>query len=767
MMNTPIPQPVPILIQEPVAQPTPVQDDGDEIGMAAYLNVFYDNRWMIAKIALVVTLLGIAYAFIAKPVYEANMLIHVEEEGRPNDSKNNILGEMASTFDVKAAATSEMELLRSRLVVSRAVDSLRLYIEARPKYFPIIGTWIAESNKGLSAPGLFGYGGYVWGAEKIDVPIFNLPDSLLNHEFVLTAEGNGQFRLNEKEQNIELKGLVGRTLNVETEKGPIELRVEQLAAKAGAEFVLSRGSKLAMIEDVQKTMSIAEQGKQSGVISVTLQGNDPNLVSSTLNEIGREYMRQNRARKTEEAEKSLGFLDKQLPELKQKLEQSEAKYNQFRNSHGTIDLSEEAKLSLQQSAAAKIRRLDLQQKRTELLTRFTDEHPIMAGINSQIRAMNEEIKATSEHIKQLPMLEQEVLSLSRDIKVNTDLYTALLNTAQQLRLITAGKVSNVRLVDAPMLPEKPIKPNRRMVISLAILLGLFLGTVCAFIKKSLNGTIDDPDQIERMFGIPVYATIPHSKTLKKLYGQVSARSHKAPLLANISSTDTAIESLRSFRSALQFSMSHSKNNVVLMTGATPGLGKTFVSVNLAAIIATTGKRVLLIDADLRNGHLQDYFGVSRQDGLSEYISGAVFLEQVIHRGVMENMDFISTGNLPPNPSELLLRSRFGELFQKVSAGYDLVLIDSSPLLAVSDSLIIGSHAGAIYIVTRAGVTTAGEIKESMKRLNQAGLSAKGVLFNDLKLRPGRYGYGYTYGKYSQIQYSSVEKPLIGISQDLR
>ena len=175
---------------------------------------------------------------------------------------------------------------------------------------------------------------------------------------------------------------------------------------------------------------------------------------------------------------------------------------------------------------------------------------------------------------------------------------------------------------------------------------------------------------------------------------------------------------------------------------------------------------MLIDADLRNGHLHQYFGLARKNGLSDYIAGK-FREQVIHRGVMENLDFISTGDLPPSPSEFLLRPHFGELLQSLSASYDLVLIDSTPILTLSDTLIIGAHAGQIYIMTRAGVTTAGEIKESMKRLSQAGLSAKGVLFNDLKLRPGRYGYGYNYGKHSQVQYSLEEKPLIGISPTLR
>lgn len=755
-------QPAPAYIQQ---VPPTIMSDDSEVELSSYLNTLFDSRWLILTVALVVTLLATAYAFLAKPVYEASMLIHVEENS--DKQAENILGEMSSLFEVKTAATAEMELVRSRLVVSRAIDNLRLYISAEPKYFPLIGKRVAKGAKNLSSPGILGFGGYVWGAEKLDVASFNVPEALENRSFVVTALGNGQFTLTEKENNIALQGNVGALNKFQTAKGKIELQVEQLAANPGAQFFLTRTSRLALIENVQRNLDVAEQGKQSGVIGVSLKGENPVAINNILTEISNEYVRQNSSRKTEEADKSLAVLNKQLPELKQRLEQSEARYNQFRNLHGTVDLGEEAKLNLQQSSAAKLRRTDLQQKKTELLARFTVNHPIVIGIDNQLREINGELKAMADHIKTLPSLEQEIVRLQRDVKVNTDLYTALLNTAQQLRLITVAKMSNVRLVDPPMLPEKPVSPNRPKIISIALLLGLFLGVVVAFMKKSLHGGIDDPLEVERMLGVPVYATIPHSKMQKELFDQVSRKAPKLPLLAKISSMDIAVEALRNFRTALQFSMSHSKNNIVLITGPTAGMGKSFVSANLAAVMASTGKRVLLIDSDLRNGHLHRYFDVGRQEGLVDAIAGNKRLEQIIHREVIENVDFISTGSLPSNPSEVLMRQSLGTLLQSLSSLYDVVLIDGTPILAVSDSLIVGAHAGAIYILTRAGVTTSGEIAESIKRLSQAGLSPKGVVFNDLAQRPGRYGYGYKYGKYRQVQYSFGSQPLIEASPSVR
>ncbi|MDB5729282.1 MAG: polysaccharide biosynthesis tyrosine autokinase [Noviherbaspirillum sp.] len=732
----------------------------EEPELASYFDVLWDNRWLIAGIALVLTLIGAAYAFLSTPVYEANMLIHVEEEGQKES--RNIIGDVNSMFDTKTSALSEMQLVSSRLVVSRATDNLRLYINAQPKYFPVIGSWIAKHNSNLSNPGLFGYGGYAGGAEKIDVSTFNVPDELLNLQFMLTVENGGQFRLVQKDKNLELRGKAGTPLVYETPRGNIELQINGIAAKPGTQFSLTRTSRLGTIENIQKSMTVAEQGgKQSGVIGVTLQGSDPALIHAILSEIGKEYVRQNGSRKTEEAEKSLAYLNKQLPEIKTQLEQAEAKYNAFRNSNGTIDLTEESKLSLQQSATAKIKKMELQQKRIEALARFMPDHPVVQGIDSQLKEINGQIDSMNNHIKSLPLIEQNLLRLSREVKVNTDLYTGLLNTAQQLRLAAVGKVSNVRLIDAPMMPERPIKPNRPVIIALAALAGIFLGVLLAFFKKSLYGRIETPEHVERVSGIPVFATIPHSKKQKELYEQVNSRQQKVPLLANVSSTDVAIESLRNFRTALQYSLPQFKNNIVVISGATPGLGKSFVSANLAAIMAATGKKVLLIDSDLRNGLLHLYFGFGRQDGLSDAIAGARTIDQVIHRNVIENMDFISTGTLPPNPAELLLRPDFGTILQQMSARYDLVLVDATPILAVADTMIIGAHAGAIYIMTRAGVTTPGEINESLKRLRHAGLEAKGVLFNDLKLRPGRYGYGYSYGNRNAA--ATGEYPLLGAS----
>lgn len=720
--------------------------------LKGYLNTLFDNRWLIGGITALITLVAVLYALVAKPVYEANLMIHVEEES-PNASKN-ILSEASSLFETKKAAIAEMELLRSRMVVSRAVDNLRLYIDVRPKYFPIAGFWFANQNGGaLSQPGLFGYGGYVWGGEKAEVPLFEVPEAWLGREFTLTALGNQRFRFSGGGQRIVFDGDVGLRYRVPVPEGTIELKVERMQANAGARFTLRRMSRVAMIQGIQNALMITEQGKQSGIIEVKLQGESARRTHSVLSEIGREYMRQNLARKTEEAEKSLAFLNQQLPVLKRQLEQAEDRYNQFRNRHGTVDLQEEARMSLAQAAAARTRRIELIQKKTELLARFTEDHPIVMAINRQRQEVDAEIAEINARIKSLPELEQDEARLTRDIKVNTDLYTALSNTAQQLRLISVGRVSNVRMVDAPIPPEKPIKPNRPLIVALAVVTGLFLGTLLAFARKSLAGGIDDPYRIERLLRARVvYATIPHSSNQDKLMRK-SRGDGILPLLAQIMPEDPAVESLRSFRAALQFSMPHFRNNIVMFAGPTRGLGKSFVSANFAAVMAASGKRVLLIDADLRSGQLHRYFGVKRDRGLSSAILKGSPAKDVIHHDVIENLDFIPTGELPSNRSEFLLHLNLGGLLQQVACGYDLVLVDPPPLLEVADALIIGAHAGAVFIVARSGRTNEAQINESIKRLNHAGVSPQGVLFNDMAPRLGAYGAYPRFGIAGQIGFS--------------
>ncbi len=726
-------------------------DDGDEINLLELLDMVLDNRWLIASVTAVVMAIGVAYALLSTPIYEANTLIQVEDSKA--GGMNGMLGDLGSMFDIKSPATAEMEIVRSRLVVGQAVANLKLDMEVKPKYLPLVGRWLARRATGPSNPGFLGMGGYVSGTEELHVANLKVPLALEGNRYTvaLTAQG---YELRSPEGDTLGTGRLGEALPFKHEGLSGELLVASAVGKPGAEFYITPFSRLDVTERLQKDMIIAEQGKQSGVILASLEGRDPDLIARTLNEIGSLYVRQNVERKAAEAEKSINFLNTQLPQLRKELEASEGKFNQFRNRNGTFDLGSEAKVMLEQSVKLQTSLLELQQKRKELEARFTSQHPTVQALDAQIKDISAQIGSMEGKSKTFPNVEQDLLRLTRDVKVNNELYTSLLNSFQQLRLVKEGKVGNVRIVDVAAVPERPVKPKRILVVALAAVLGLFAGLALAFLRNSLRPGIKDPTDIEQHAGLHVFATVPHSEAQVQRAKAIKAKTSGTHVLAVLAPQDPVVESLRSLRTALQFAMLDVSSNVVLITGPTPGIGKSFTSVNFAAVLGAADKRVLLIDADLRKGHLNQYFGQGRERGLSEVVSGSVPLADALRHNVAPNVDFLATGTLPPNPAELLMSPATQALLQQVASQYDLVIIDTPPVLAASDTAILAPQAGAVFMVARAEVTSLGELQESAKRLLQSGVQTRGVIFNDLNTTKRRYGYGvgYKYGKYRYTNY---------------
>ena len=721
----------------------------DEIDLLGLLDVLMEAKWLVASVTAAALVLGGSYAFLSRPVYQANTLLQVEDS---EVGAAGALGAASSLFEIKSPASAEIELLRSRLVVGKAVDDLQLYITAEPKRFPLLGNWLASRSTELTTPGFLGMAGYVHGTESIRMGLLEVPIELEGQQLTLVAIADG-FVLKGPKGETLTEGKVGDTLTWGKGASVGRVAVHALVAQPGAHFKVWRYNRQEVIELLQSELNIAEKGKQSGVIAMTLQGNDAEEITQVLQSVGNNYVRQNVERKAAEADKSLGFLNEFLPTLKKQLEGSETAFNQFRNQKGTFDLSTEGQLALKSSVELQTQLLALQQKRRELSSQFTASHPNVQVIDSQIASLIKEIAGIGNRVKVLPNVEQELLRLTRDVKVNSELYLNLLNSAQQLRLVREGKVGNVRVVDQAVTQSQPVAPKRPLIVALSALLGLLGGVALAFARNAMNSGIKDSAEIETHTGLNVFATVPHSAVQGALYEHIKAKSPGQHLLAVTAPDDPGIESLRSLRTALQFALLDARNNVVLFTGPTPSIGKSFVSSNFAAVLGAGGKRVLLIDADMRKGYLNQYFGLSRGPGLSELVAGSHTFEQVVQRNVAPGVDMIPTGALPPNPGELLLSPTTVHLVQTLSAQYDLVIIDTPPVLAVSDTQVLAPVAGTVFLIAKANVTAIGEIHESVKRLQQSGVSVKGVVFNDFKVDKRRYGgYGYRYSRYRYTNY---------------
>lgn len=738
-----------------------------ELDLAGVVDVLAAQRWLIAVATAACVGAGTLYAFLTPPQYQADILLQVEDSGDTSAAKS-MLGDVSSLFDIKSSAAAEAQILASRLVVTRAVDELRSYIVVQPKRFPLVGNFASRFNTGLAHPGLLGFGGYAWGEEAIGVARFDVPRPLEGERFELTLLDGQRYRLTGPALPSAVTGRIGHLETFPTTNGPIALDVAHIDANPATRFTLVRESRAETIDALRRGLDVQEKIKQSGVIVATLRGPDPHRIQSQLQAVANHYVRQHIERKSADAAQSLAFLNAQLPVLKRQLQDAEQRYTDMRNANGTIDLTEEAKLILQQTADATTRRLELQQKRDEMATRFTPGHPDMVALDAQIATLGREQRGFEHQVRRLPDLQQNAVRLMLDVKVDTDLYTALLANTQQLELVKAGKTGSVRLVDTAIVPEDPVRPRRPVVIAAATLIGLAFGIALAFARDFLFGGIRHADEIERHLDIDVYATIPDSAAQRQMARRIAQHAPGPNLLSARHPHDPAVESLRSLRTALRFAMQDARNNVLLLTGPAPGAGKSFVAANFATLLAANGERVLLVDGDLRKGHLHESFGVPRERGFAEMLSGTAAPADVICRDVVPRLDFIPTGAVPAHPSELLDDERVAELLDMLSARYDVVVIDAAPILAVTDAVTLGRHAGTVLLTARAASTRVADLDESVRRLAHNGIATSGVLLNGVDPHVGRYGSRYGAYRYTQYGYAPSRcGPASSIGRALR
>jgi tyrosine-protein kinase Etk/Wzc len=732
-----------------VAVPQPVQPEEDEVNLRELYELLYSGRWTILAIALAVLVAGALYCVLVLPTYEANGLVQVEETSNSSGSMSSLSQISSLLLGSPVQTEAEIQILQSRLVLDQVIQSLNLEIEAYPKHFPIIGSAIARFNSELDHPAAAPWGlrRWAWGGEQIAVTRFEVPEQLLDLRFTLTATPAG-FALEDPHGDEVLTGTPGQA--AQSKDGRIQIFVQKLVAAPGTRFAVIRHAHQTVLTQLQAALSVTEQGRQSGVIQLTYRDRNPDRVTAIIDAIENAYLKQNVERQSENAKQSLEFLNRQLPDLKAKLDADQSRLTAYQSQHGAPDVASQTQLLLQQSVDLETQRLQLIQQRDQALQRFTPQHPVIQALNQQIGSVEQAQAKLKQRVSNLPDTQQEILGLLRDVEVDTQLYTAMLNSIQELQVARAGTIGNVRIVDYALKPIEPASPKVPLTLTLALVLGGFLGVVYVFVQRALLRGIDDPTLIERHFGLSVLVSIPYVNEQRKLARTMARDEHGSHVLAMVDSNSQAIEALRSLRTSLHFAMLEAPNNIILVTGPAPNIGKSFVAANFGAVLALTGKRVALVDVDMRRGHLNKYFDLKPKPGVSDYVAGDVGLQDLFQPTGVAGLDFIARGSAPPNPAELLMHERLGELLQELSARYDYVLLDSPPLLAVSDAAIVAKLAGTTLLVLKSAEHPLREIEETLKRLANAGVRPRGVLLNQVGARVGSYGYGnygYTYYKY--------------------
>ncbi len=719
--------------------------DADTVYLADYARTLQRSWRLIVMVTLIVVGIGVLYAVLQSPVYRADSLIQIET-GDTNPTDTESLGRLSAIFDskVKGDADAEMELIRSRLVVSEAVKKLHLDITAHPYYVPVIGPMLASLERQSEGQNsLLGRLGFRPHPRSITVTRFDVPEDFLNKEFSIEAGPDSTFSLFDPGGNLVGNGRAGEETTVRLASGDVHLLVSGLVGANGDRFVVRAQSMWRTIEALQKALAISERKNQSGMIGVSLEGHDPKHVAEVLNTIAQQYVQQHVAYRSSQAEQSLSFLDAQLPTLRAKMEQAELQYNVFRNKIGSVDLDLESRTLLTQIVEIESTMRVLQQQRDDLVVRYKDGFPLLTSIDAKIASAKKEHDALVRRVQSLPDSERVALGLARDVRVNTELYTNLLNNAQQLSVVKAGSVGNARIVDRAMVPDSPVKPRPAVIVAMCAILGPVLGAGLALLRRGLSPGLERSTQIQQAFGIGVVAVIPHSNKQAHLEGESRSRTNEKRVLALDSPTDAAIEGIRGVRTAMEASKVVGLNNISMVTSSSGRAGKSFLAVNLATVLAVGGKRVLLIDGDMRNGRIHACFNVPEGPGFSDLLQGGS-LSDALRRDVVTGLDLIPRGTQTLYAADLLMGPRLGEILSAASDRYDLVVIDSPPILAVTDSTIIGKHCDTTMVAVRHGKHPAAEVSEALSRLATGGVEVTGILFTDVP--SGTLGYGPKDGK---------------------
>ncbi|MEZ9062929.1 MULTISPECIES: polysaccharide biosynthesis tyrosine autokinase [unclassified Vibrio] len=708
-------------------------DNSDEIDLGKLLGILLDAKWLIMLTTFVFAVFGIAFALLSTPIYKADALIQIEEKSSGGIS--SMVGDMGELFSQESSATTEVEIIKSRMILGETVDKFNLTTVTSPNYAPIVGKGFARLTGDIN---------------HIAVSRFNMPSyaSDYGHTIQILDAEQGTYQLVRDDERVILKGKVGELATADD----YSLFVAGFESHNDFEFSISQRSRLEAIEWLKASLSLSEQGKQTGILKLSFEGENKQQISEILNHISQIYFLQNVKRNSAEAEKSLQFLESHLPGIKSELTGYEDVLNNYRQKNESIDLGLEAQSTLKVMVELEAQLNELTFKESDISQRFTKDHPAYKSLIDKRKTLLGERERLNKQVQKLPKTQREVLRMTRDVEVNQQIYIQLLNKVQELSIIKAGTVGNVRILDDAQAYARAVKPKKPLIVVLATLLGGMLSVAFVLVKAAFHRGVESPDQIEQI-GLPVYAAVPKSDLQIELTNRFKSKKVQTKgvqaLLAESNPADLSVEALRGLRTSLHFAMLEAKNNVLMISGPAPGIGKSFISTNFAAVAAKTGQKVLLIDADMRKGYLQQSFGVNWDNGLSDVLSGKQEFAQSVKTTPVENLDIITRGQVPPNPSELLMHPRFAELMEWASKEYDLVIVDTPPVLAVTDPSIVGAFAGTTLMVARYGQNTIKEIDVARNRFEQSGIEVKGVIFNAIeKKASSSYGYGYYNYAYS-------------------
>ena len=678
------------------------------------------KNWRIMIPCLFISgVIGVFVALWIRPVYKMDALLQIESK---NSKSSGLMGSLGDLFASASPAETEIELINSRQIIGDAVEKMNLQYIAEPTN--LLDRLLHKEGR--------------MDVSKFEIPWDKVPAEEEKGPWVAKAVDSTTFDLFDHNGRKVLTGSVGETYRFPYVGDTAIFAVQKMKARAGQTFEITKLLRLSAIAQFKSAFKVSERGKKTGILQFTYEDIYADRGTEVLNEVATNYLRQNVEQRNAEAQKTLEFLEKQLPEVKAQMDSSLLKFNTYRNKVGSVDINAETRLVLEKRTRLQQNLLELQQKKQSAIRLFQPEHPTIKTLEEQENALKRELASNSSETKKLPATQQEVLKLTNEVDMSKIMYTTMLNNIQQLKLVSAGEVGSVRVIDFAEQVSRPFKPKKMMIICLALFLGFLFGAIVVTLKSKFSNGVRDAHFIERETGFSVYAKVPK--------GNPNGTKGTRPL-AVVEPDDVAVESLRALRSSLEFSMEEGCRPIIGVSGLIPGVGKSFISVNLAALYAGLGKKVLLIDADLRKGRLHKEFGIKRGNGLSQILLGETTTDEVIKPTEVENLFIMQCGAVPSNPSELLGSKHYTHMVEELEKAYDLIIVDTPPIMLVTDAALACRVASQIVMVIEYNKHSIDAIKDGMMQLLKGNNEAHASFVINKYEHGHNDGYGYKYGKY--------------------
>lgn len=726
-----------------------------ELDFHNLLFLLQENKWLISVITFCVISICALWLLNLPAEYQSSALIQVENKSNSLGAFDN-LNNMLDLHSNAVPSDIQKALISSPFILNTVIHDLNLNLHITPHYFPVLGAPIAKHYLFSSAP--LGLSQFSWGQEKIQIPQFIIPNVYLEKKFKLVSLGQGKYQIYDPNNQLILTGKVGETATAKNQQDKFFILVTELVTTPGVKFTLERVSIHQEREEIYKKLLIEDVGNsepsnnKTGILRLSLVGTDPQKITYIVNSIVTTALKKDTEYKSLEASKKLQFLNQQLPQVKTQLINAESYLNNYLVRKGKLNVDVETEIFLNQLTELEKQLNETKLKKIGLLQQFTSQHPFILQLNARQSQLQIELQQLKARLKKLPTEEQITINLTRDVKIKEGLYSALLKKIQELEVIAAGMVDNIRVLNLATVPDKPLPSKSLIKLLAALFVGLLLGSLIAAIRKFFHRGIEDPHWMEENLNIPTLAIIPYSKKQKRaeqLFTKGLAKN--IPLITTTSPQEIATEALRSLRTTLQFTLFDSNNNIIALLGSRPGIGKSFISVNFANLLANGDQHILLIDADLRQGNLYHYFNIPKTPGLTAVIQGKCSFEQAVHISQNSNLHVLPSGEYHTKSAELLLSKKFKEFLLNVSAQYDLIVIDTPPILAITDGMVIARQAGVNFLVVANGMHQAEEMELAVKRFYNNGIKLHGAIYNNISAEKGlgtfkkyRYNYYYQY-----------------------